>query len=357
MASTASQTASQTVSQTVVHTVVRRFGPVLLVASLVAALFVAAPADAAGTTCSSPWGSLVKQATATDTSPSRIVNLRSGRHPCFDRLVVDLDGPAPGYIVQYVDEVVEDGRGNVVPLRGGARLEVRVFRPAHDDMGNATYQPADRYESLAVGSYDTFRQVAFLGTFEGETQVGLGVRARLPFRVFTLAGPGAGSRLVIDVAHRWDPEPEPPTDPDPTAGPNVKVFFSTGDGTDCGEVTGYFRDSTGVIAPIRYALDELVAGPTAAEEAQGASSWFSSATAGSIRSINLRSDGLLIVDFADIRSTIPGASSSCGSEALLANLTATVFRFDAVKRVRFEILGHCDLFYNWLQRDCTVIVR
>jgi hypothetical protein len=29
------------------------------------------------------------------------------------------------------------------------------------------------------------------------------VRARLPFRVLTLDGPGAGTRLVIDVAHRW----------------------------------------------------------------------------------------------------------------------------------------------------------
>jgi hypothetical protein len=29
------------------------------------------------------------------------------------------------------------------------------------------------------------------------------VRARLPFRVFTLAGQGEGSRLVIDVAHQW----------------------------------------------------------------------------------------------------------------------------------------------------------
>jgi hypothetical protein len=33
--------------------------------------------------------------------------------------------------------------------------------------------------------------------------VGLGVRARLPFRVFKLDGPGEGSRLVIDVAHQW----------------------------------------------------------------------------------------------------------------------------------------------------------
>lgn len=215
----------------------------------------------------------------------------------------------------------------------------------------------DRHEALAVGGYDTFRQVAFLGTFEGETQIGLGVRARLPFRVFTLTGPGAGSRLVVDVAHRWDPEPTAPPDPDPPASRNVKVFFSTGGGSDCGEVTAFFRDATGVIAPIRYALDQLVAGPTPAEEAQGAYSWFSSATAGSIRSINLRSDGLLIVDFRDVRSSIPGASASCGSEELLTNLTATVFRFAPVERVRFEINGYCDLFYNWLQRDCTVIER
>jgi hypothetical protein len=54
-----------------------------------------------------------------------------------------------------------------------------------------------------VTGYRTFRQVAFLGTFEGYTTIGLGVRARLPFRVQVLAGPGAGSRLVIDVGHRW----------------------------------------------------------------------------------------------------------------------------------------------------------
>jgi hypothetical protein len=54
-----------------------------------------------------------------------------------------------------------------------------------------------------VIGFRTFRQVAFLGTFEGYTTIGLGVRARLPFRVFVLPGPGSGSRVVIDVAHRW----------------------------------------------------------------------------------------------------------------------------------------------------------
>jgi hypothetical protein len=41
------------------------------------------------------------------------------------------------------------------------------------------------------------------GSFEGLTTIGLGVRAKLPFRVFTLNGPDGHSRLVIDVAHRW----------------------------------------------------------------------------------------------------------------------------------------------------------
>ena len=57
-----------------------------------------------------------------------------------------------------------------------------------------------------MAGYSTFRQVAWAGTFEGQTTLALGVRARLPFRVFTLDGvPNSGDtpRVVIDVAHRW----------------------------------------------------------------------------------------------------------------------------------------------------------
>jgi hypothetical protein len=54
-----------------------------------------------------------------------------------------------------------------------------------------------------VTGFTTFRQIATGGSFEGQTTFGLGVRARLPFRAFVLAGPGTGARLVIDVAHTW----------------------------------------------------------------------------------------------------------------------------------------------------------
>ena len=168
---------------------------------LATAVAVAAPY------CGITWGSLLKQDPAMTQAP--ITNLRAGRHECFDRLVVDL-GARPagapsqhaGYRVEYVSQVVEDGSGRPVPLAGGAFLSVVVHAPAHDLAGRPTYRPADPAHAVNVSGFSTFRQVAFAGTFEGSTTIGLGVRARLPFRVFLLSGPGSGSRLVIDVAHR-----------------------------------------------------------------------------------------------------------------------------------------------------------
>jgi hypothetical protein len=117
--------------------------------------------------------------------------------------VLDLDGRSAGYLVRYVPAVSEDGSGRIVPLRGGARLEIIARVPAYGDDGRATYLPRNRSELVAVAGWRTFRQVAWAGSYEGQTTIGLGVRARLPFRAFALAGPGAGSRVVIDVAHRW----------------------------------------------------------------------------------------------------------------------------------------------------------
>ena len=37
----------------------------------------------------------------------------------------------------------------------------------------------------------------------GHTKLPLGVRAQLPMRAFVLSGPGAGQRLVVDIAHKW----------------------------------------------------------------------------------------------------------------------------------------------------------
>jgi hypothetical protein len=181
----------------------RRFF-VLAAATLAAVGFLApAPSVGAAPYCGITWGSLDKSASAG--GGGLVTNLRAGQHECWDRLVFDLDAPgAAGYDVRYVPVVTEDGSGDPVPLAGGAFLQIAVFAPDFDpNTGVPTYQPADRFHAVNVTGFQTFRQVFYGGSFEGVTTAGLGVRARLPFRVFVLAGPGNGSRLVIDVAHRW----------------------------------------------------------------------------------------------------------------------------------------------------------
>jgi hypothetical protein len=167
----------------------------LAVAALV--VVVVAPATAtAAPYCGITWGSLAKSATPTVTGD--MIDLRAGSHDCYDRLVFDFTGNSDGYHVQYVDQVYEDGSGRLVPLRGGAKLRIITNSPAYDQWGNPTYTFANRGELVNVTGYQTFRQVAWAGSFEGQTTVGLGVRAQLPFRVFTLP-----NKLVIDVAHVW----------------------------------------------------------------------------------------------------------------------------------------------------------
>ena len=147
--------------------------------------------------CASAWGSTPEvQRVGSDAD---VTGFRAGRHRCFDRLVLDVRGDLDGYDVRYVDQVRRDGSGTVVPLRGGARLSVTAL---------AGVRPTDSWflpngELLDPAGYRTFRHVAFAGSFEGHTQLGLGVRARLPFRVLLVDGPGDASRLVVDVAHRW----------------------------------------------------------------------------------------------------------------------------------------------------------
>lgn len=186
----------------------------LLAGAVLTAGVLAGPAQASPTRhgdqpfCGQVWGSL-PEARQLSTSSATVSDVRVGRHVCFDRLVIDLGGPADGslsYDVRYVDALSAQGSGDPIPVRGGATLQVVVGAPAYDDGYRPTYLPADREEAVDVSSFDTFRQVAWAGSFEGQSSLGIGTRARLPFRVFTLVGePGSDQavRLVVDVGHLW----------------------------------------------------------------------------------------------------------------------------------------------------------
>lgn len=178
-------------------------GAVLVTGSAVA---VAGPAIAA-TTATCPvvyWGSLEKASNVYPTIAT-VDNVRTGRHTCYDRIVFDIGGSGPlGYTIRYAEPTfTQDGSGEPVELIGAADLQITINAPAHDLDYVPTFDPADRFNAVDVSGYRTFRQVFWGGSYEGYTTVGLGVRARLPYRVFVLDGPGSNQRLVIDVAHRW----------------------------------------------------------------------------------------------------------------------------------------------------------
>ncbi|QNP68898.1 hypothetical protein IAG44_05180 [Streptomyces roseirectus] len=153
------------------------------------------------TACPTGWGSLDKDAASVNYAP--LTNARTGRHDCYDRIVFDVPGGGTGvgYRVGYVDALYQDGSGDLVPVSGGAILSIRLVAPSYDpETGQSTYPGRARQPlpGVDVSGYTTFRDTRYASSFEGETLVGVGVRARLPFRVQQLT-----DKIVIDVAHTW----------------------------------------------------------------------------------------------------------------------------------------------------------
>lgn len=189
----------------------RAWATTLALASLATGMAAALPAHAmpahaalAGTSAVCPvgWGSYAKTHSPDTTKP--LTNVRIARHKCFDRMVIDVPGAdrgSLGYLVRYVDRLYQEGSGRPIPVSGGAIVKIVIHAPAYDiNTGEPTYSanPDDSLPGVNPDNYRTFRDAKFGGTFEGQTQFGLGVRARVPFRVQTLDG-----HLVVDVAHNW----------------------------------------------------------------------------------------------------------------------------------------------------------
>jgi hypothetical protein len=104
------------------------------------------------------------------------------------------------------------------------------------------------------------------------------------------------------------------------------------------------------------AMQALLVGPTAAEQAAGYTSWFSVQTAGSLRALNSAS-GQVVVDMADFSAIIPNASSSAGSRMLVDQISATLFQFADYQSILLTFDGDCNRFWNWIQMDCSEILR
>jgi hypothetical protein len=123
-----------------------------------------------------------------------LTGIRTGVHPLFDRIVLDLSGARPQASSRFVDELTQDGSGNVEWLTGAAFAEVHATpAQAHDDVGQPTYPGPRRFRTRNLTNV---MAVAITGDYEGVLSVGVGMRKQTWIKAFTLAGP---TRTVIDV--------------------------------------------------------------------------------------------------------------------------------------------------------------
>src|SRR2546429_197007 len=84
-------------------------------------------------------------------------------------------GRAPGAGARCAGGFCGGGGGEAARRRGGANREATVAGSA------AGSSPASGSELANVSGFPALRQVAGAGSFEGQTDIGVGVRTRLPF--------------------------------------------------------------------------------------------------------------------------------------------------------------------------------
>ncbi len=153
-------------------------------------VFVASPSSARAV-----WDTAPVHVDRQVTPVPKILDLRVGQHPTYDRVVIDVSGPISGYDLRYVKTLRYDGSGDPVPLRGARFIQIQLTPAvAHDAQGHSVYTGPD----LEQYAMPTLRGAAFTGDFEGTVSFGLSLSHLESFRVLDLHAP---NRIVIDLHH------------------------------------------------------------------------------------------------------------------------------------------------------------
>ena len=154
----------------------------------------AADASVTPTQADAPFVADTKPDTSAASADAALVltAIRSGVQSGFDRVVLEFSGPGtPGWQAQYAAKASRQGSGEPISPGGTTNLTVLVSGSTIPSAGAAT---------VAAGQIPTsgtsIKGVFNDGTFEGITQVVLGIATTKPFRVFFVANP---PRVVIDV--------------------------------------------------------------------------------------------------------------------------------------------------------------
>lgn len=128
-------------------------------------------------------------------APSELVvtGVRVGAHEGFDRVVVDLEGTGkPGWFVDYTSTPMQETVGQPLKVAGNAFLNINVDGTVYPfELGKDSEVPVKM-----AGDTGNVIDVISAGTYEGRSQIVVGLRSALPYSVQVLEDP---KRVVVDI--------------------------------------------------------------------------------------------------------------------------------------------------------------
>lgn len=154
------------------------------------------PAETGDPSIDVPWqtGSSEKPYVPSGDSGLLATDFRVGIHEGYYRVVVEMVGAGdPGWRISWVDESVELGRGEPLPIPQGHVLDILIEGAAWPVSKGA---PEYFYNGPADKRLDEDVIAWFDGAFESQTHVAVSLPEEREYRVFSLTDP---IRLVVDI--------------------------------------------------------------------------------------------------------------------------------------------------------------
>lgn len=103
---------------------------------------------------------------------------------------------------------------------------------------------------------------------------------------------------------------------------------------------------------LRFAIEQLLAGPSAPETRSGFSSVFPSDSEHLLLDVEVLPDGTAIIDLDDDLLRIGPLNASAMRFLVFGSLGATAFQFDQVWMIEFRIQGSCETFASYFESSC-----
>lgn len=155
-----------------------------------------------------------------------------------------------------------------------------------------------------------------------------------------------------DVARCDDVEPPPGAD-------DERVFVYLMCEPPPADPRPVVREAPGVAQgadSVRFALQQLLAGPTQAEREAGISTVFPAGSEALLIGVELH-DGLAVIDFADALRDAGPLNASTPRFMVFATLGATIFQFEEIDAIEYRIEGSCLEFARHFETTCQPWLR